>query len=61
MKVCKIGKIKESSNQIKKIEKKYCFIYTLNLGTQEKPISKEKSLKLTIFTQNILDWQHIIV
>ena len=44
---CKIGKIIESSNQIKNIEEKKIVSYApLNLGTQEKPISKEKEFEV---------------
>ncbi|MCT7548406.1 RecB-like helicase [Aliarcobacter butzleri] len=46
MNVCKIGKIINSSNLVKNIEKKSIISYTpLNLGTQEKQITKEKELK----------------
>lgn len=46
MNVCKIGKIINSSNLVKNIEEKSIISYTpLNLGTQEKQITKEKELK----------------
>lgn len=46
MNVCKIGKIINSSNLVKDIEEKSIISYTpLNLGTQEKQITKEKELK----------------
>lgn len=46
MNVCKIGKMINSSNLIKDIEEKSIISYTpLNLGTQEKQITKEKELK----------------
>lgn len=46
MNVCKIGKIIESSNLIKIDKGKNIISYTpLNLGTQEKQITKEKELK----------------
>ncbi|MFX4242909.1 RecB-like helicase [Aliarcobacter butzleri] len=46
MNVCKIGKIINSSNLVKNIEKKSIISYTpLNLGTQEKQVTKEKELK----------------
>ncbi|MFW2353093.1 RecB-like helicase [Aliarcobacter butzleri] len=46
MNVCKIGKIINSSNLVKNIEEKSIIsYYPLNLGTQEKQITKEKELK----------------
>ncbi|KLD98157.1 RecB-like helicase [Aliarcobacter butzleri] len=46
MNVCKIGEIINSSNLVKNIEEKSIISYTpLNLGTQEKQITKEKELK----------------
>lgn len=46
MNVCKIGKMINSSNLVKDIEEKSIISYTpLNLGTQEKQITKEKELK----------------
>ncbi|WP_151949753.1 RecB-like helicase [Aliarcobacter butzleri] len=46
MNVCKIGKMINSSNLVKNIEEKSIISYTpLNLGTQEKQITKEKELK----------------
>lgn len=46
MNVSKIGKIINSSNLVKNIEEKSIISYTpLNLGTQEKQITKEKELK----------------
>ncbi|RZV13432.1 RecB-like helicase [Aliarcobacter butzleri] len=46
MNVCKIGKIINSSNLVKNIEEKSIISYSsLNLGTQEKQIAKEKELK----------------
>lgn len=46
MNVCKIGKIIDSSNLVKNIEEKSIISYSpLNLGTQEKQITKEKELK----------------
>lgn len=46
MNVCKIGKIINSSNLVKNIEEKSIISYSpLNLGTQEKQITKEKELK----------------
>jgi len=46
MNVCKIGKMINSSNLIKDIEEKSIISYSpLNLGTQEKQITKEKELK----------------
>jgi exodeoxyribonuclease V beta subunit len=47
MKVCKIGKIKESINlSINKDEKNIVSYTSLDLGTQEKQISKEKELEV---------------
>ena len=47
MKVCKIGKIKESINlSINKDEKNIVSYTPLDLGTQEKQISKEKELEV---------------
>lgn len=46
MNVCKIGKMINSSNLVKDIKEKSIISYTpLNLGTQEKQITKEKELK----------------
>ncbi|MFX4236073.1 RecB-like helicase [Aliarcobacter butzleri] len=46
MNVCKIGKMINTSNLVKNIEEKSIISYTpLNLGTQEKQITKEKELK----------------
>ncbi|WP_323669487.1 RecB-like helicase [Aliarcobacter butzleri] len=46
MNVCKTGKMINSSNLVKDIKEKSIISYTpLNLGTQEKQITKEKELK----------------